>query len=52
MIVRTAGYGQTVIIAGRDFALDADLAARVERISGEGSVELSVQEPPRLALVG
>ena len=47
-----AGGGEAVIVAGRDFALDAELAARVERISGEGSVDLSVQEPPRLALVG
>jgi DNA polymerase-3 subunit alpha len=44
--------GEAVVIAGRDFALDAELAARIERISGEGSVDLSVQEPPRLALVG
>jgi hypothetical protein len=32
--------------------LDAELAARLERIAGEGSVALSVQEPPKLALVG
>jgi len=32
--------------------LDAELEARIERITGEGSVDLSVQEPPRLALVG
>ena len=44
--------GEAVVIAGRDFALDAELEARIERITGEGSVELSVQEPPRLALVG
>jgi len=43
--------GEAVVIAGRDFALDAELKARIERIAGEGSVELSVQEPPRLALV-
>ena len=29
-----------------------ELAARIERITGEGSVDLSVQEPPKLALVG
>ena len=29
-----------------------ELAERIERISGEGSVDLSVQEPPKLALVG
>ncbi len=33
-------------------ALDADLAARLTRVPGEGAVELSAQEPPRLALVG
>ena len=41
-----------MIVAGRDYALDAELAARIERIAGEGSVDLSVQEPPKLALVG
>ena len=43
--------GEAVIVAGRDFRLDAELAARIERISGDGSVDLSAQEPPRLALV-
>jgi len=40
------------MLLGREFALDADLAARLTRILGEGNVELSAQEPPRLALVG
>ena len=44
--------GEAIVIAGRDFLLDAELAARIEGISGEGSVDLSVQEAPRLALVG
>ncbi len=44
--------GEAAVIAGRDFALDAELAARIENVVGEGSVDLSVQEPPRLALVG
>jgi hypothetical protein len=44
--------GQAIVIAGRDFALDGELQARIERIAGEGSVDLSVQEPPKLALVG
>ena len=44
--------GEALLLVGRDFALDAELAARIERIVGEGSVDLSVQEPPRLALVG
>jgi DNA polymerase-3 subunit alpha len=43
---------EAVLLLGRDFHLDAELAARLERIAGEGSVILSVQEPPRLALVG
>jgi DNA polymerase-3 subunit alpha len=43
---------QATLILGRDFNLDADLAARLTRILGEGAVELSAQEPPRLALVG
>ena len=50
--VALQGGGEAVVLAGRDFALDAELAARIERIAGEGSVDLSVQEPPRLALVG
>ena len=52
LIIPTLSGGEAVIVIGRDFALDAELAARIERISGEGSVELSVQEPPKLALVG
>ena len=43
---------QATLLLGRDFTLDADLAARLTRILGEGAVELSAQEPPRLALVG
>ena len=46
------GGGEALVLAGRDFRLDAELAARIERIAGEGNVELSAQEPPRLALVG
>jgi DNA polymerase III subunit alpha len=51
-IVPLANGGEAVILAGRNFALDGEVAARVERITGEGSVDLSAQEPPRLALVG
>lgn len=43
---------EATLVLGRDFRLDADLAARLTRILGEGAVELSAQEPPRLALVG
>ncbi len=51
-VVPLTNGGEAVLLAGRDFVLDAELAATVERIAGEGSVELSVQEPPKLALVG
>jgi DNA polymerase-3 subunit alpha len=51
-LVPIASGGEAVIVAGRDFALDGELAARIENISGEGSVDLSAQEPPKLALVG
>ena len=44
--------GEAIVLAGRDFALDAELAARIDRVVGEGNVELAVQEPPKLALVG
>jgi DNA polymerase-3 subunit alpha len=51
LVVPIASGGSAEVIAGRDFVLDAELAARIERITGEGTVELSTQEP-RLALVG
>jgi DNA polymerase-3 subunit alpha len=51
-IVPLASGGEAAIVAGRDYALDGELASRIERIAGEDNVELSVQEPPRLALVG
>jgi DNA polymerase-3 subunit alpha len=51
-ILPLANGGEAVVVAGRDYALDAELAARIERIAGEGAVDLSAQEPPRLALVG
>jgi DNA polymerase-3 subunit alpha len=47
-----SGGREATLVVGRDFSLDADLAARLTRILGEGAVELSAQEPPRLALVG
>jgi DNA polymerase-3 subunit alpha len=43
--------GEADLILGRDFAVDAEMAARVERIEGIGSVRLAVVEAPRLALV-
>jgi DNA polymerase-3 subunit alpha len=51
-IVPVSEGREATLILGRDFSLDADLAARLTRVLGEGSVELSAQEPPRLALVG
>jgi len=51
-IIPLAAGGEALIVAGRDYALDEELAARVERIAGEGNVDLTIQEPPKLALVG
>jgi DNA polymerase-3 subunit alpha len=45
------GGGEAQLILGRDFLLDAEMAARIERIDGVTSVRLAVAEPPRLALV-
>jgi DNA polymerase-3 subunit alpha len=44
--------GEALVLAGRDYALDGELASRIERIAGDGNVDLSAQEPPKLALVG
>jgi DNA polymerase-3 subunit alpha len=43
--------GEAELLLGRDFLLDAELAARIERIEGMLSVRLSVAPAPRLALV-
>jgi DNA polymerase-3 subunit alpha len=50
-IVPLADGGEAMVLAGRDFNLDSELASRIERIAGEGRVDLSAQEPPKLALV-
>ena len=47
---RFAG-GEAELILGRDFLVDAEMAARIERIEGIGAPLLSVVEAPRLALV-
>jgi DNA polymerase-3 subunit alpha len=52
LLVPLAGGGQAAVIAGRDFRLDGELVARIERITGEGSADLGAQEAPKLALVG
>ena len=45
--------GRTVsLLAGRDYDIDAELAARVERIAGAAAVAMSVVPAPQLALVG
>ena len=49
--VTLSGDRKAQLLAGRDFALDADLAARIERLLGPDTVELSVQAPPQLAIV-
>ena len=51
-LVRLADGREATLLLGRDFVLDAELAARLTRLLGEGAVELSAQEGPKLALVG
>jgi DNA polymerase-3 subunit alpha len=46
------GFGEADLVLGRDYVVDAELAARIERIDGVTAVRLSVVEAPRLALVG
>jgi DNA polymerase III subunit alpha len=43
--------GDAELVLGRDFSLDAELAARIERLDGIVAVRLAVASPPRLALV-
>jgi len=43
--------GEADIVLGRDFLVDAEMAARIERVPGVTAVRLSMAEPPRLALV-
>ena len=50
--VPVSGGREALLVLGRDFALDADLAARLEHLLGPGAVTLSAQEGPKLALVG
>jgi DNA polymerase-3 subunit alpha len=50
LIASFAG-GEAELVLGRDFVVDAELAARLERIPGVRAVRLSVAEAPRLALV-
>ena len=50
-IIDLPGNREAQLLAGRDFALDADLAAQIERLLGPGTVDLSTQSPPQLAIV-
>ena len=43
--------GAATVLLGRDYRLDAEIAANVERLPGIAAVHLSAAEPPRLALV-
>ena len=43
--------GEAQLVLGRDFQLDAELAARLERLPGVTAVRLAVAPQPRLALV-
>jgi DNA polymerase-3 subunit alpha len=52
LVMPLAAGGEALIVVGRDYALDEELAARIERIAGDGTVDLTVQDPPKLALVG
>jgi DNA polymerase-3 subunit alpha len=42
--------GSADIVLGRDFQLDAEIAARIERLEGVTAVRLATAEPARLAL--
>ena len=44
--------GEAEVVLGRDFRLDAEVAARIERVPGVTAVRLSVAPQVRLALVG
>ena len=47
----TIAGGTARVRLGRDFTLDAEIAARIESLTGVNKVKLSAAEPPRLALV-
>jgi DNA polymerase III subunit alpha len=50
-IVELGGGGKATVKLAKDFALNQDLAAQMEVISGVTAVEMSAIEGPRLALV-
>jgi DNA polymerase-3 subunit alpha len=51
VVAPISGGRHATLLLGRGFALNADIAARLARLLGEGAVELTAVEPPRLALV-
>ena len=46
------GARNVSLLVGRDYEIDAELAARIERIAGADAVAMSVVPAPQLALVG
>jgi DNA polymerase-3 subunit alpha len=46
------GRGEAELLLGRDFLVDAELAAQVERILGVTATKLSAEAKPQLQLVG
>jgi DNA polymerase-3 subunit alpha len=51
VVILPIAFGEAKLRLGRDFALDAELAARIEALPGVVSVKLGAAESPRLALV-
>ncbi len=51
LLTTKLAIGEAHLVLGRDFVVDAELAARLERIPGVTAVRLAVAEAPRLALV-
>ena len=51
VVIVPIASGEAKLRLGRDFALDAELAARIEALPGVVSVTLGAAESPRLALV-
>jgi DNA polymerase-3 subunit alpha len=49
--VALSGDREARLLAGRDFTLDVELVARLERLLGPATVELSIQTPPHLSIV-
>ena len=48
LVTQLSDGREAVMLLGRNYLLDAELVARVERYSGPGSVSLDAAEPMRL----